>query len=81
MALAKRRLCGQGHDDMACPGPKGKGHDMIWTAGILGGAAYGAITALRRGGRRLDALQYGAGYAIAFGLLGLAISVFLDRMG
>jgi hypothetical protein len=53
---------------------------MIWTAGLLGGAAYGAWSALRRGGRKLDALQYGAGYAIAFGLLGLAISVFLDRM-
>lgn len=53
---------------------------MIWTAGLLGGAAYGAYTALRRGGRRLDALQYGAGYAIAFGLVGLVISVFLDRL-
>ena len=53
---------------------------MIWTAGLLGGAAFGAYTALRRGGRKLDALQYGAVYAIAFGLLGLALSVFLDRM-
>ena len=50
---------------------------MIWTAGLLGGAAYGTYTALKRGGRKLDALQYAAGYAIAFGLLGLAISVFL----
>ena len=54
---------------------------MIWTAGLLGGAAYGAFTALRRGGRKLDALQYGAAFAVAFGLLGLVISVFLDRMG
>lgn len=54
---------------------------MIWTAGILGGAAYGAFTALRRGGRKLDALQYGAAFAVAFGLLGLVISVFLDRLG
>ena len=54
---------------------------MIWTAGILGGAVFGAVTALRRGGRKLDALQYGAAFAVAFGLLGLAISVFLDRMG
>lgn len=53
---------------------------MIWTAGLLGGAAFGAVTALRRGGRKLDALQYAAGFGIAFGLLGLAISVFLDRM-
>lgn len=54
---------------------------MIWTAGLVGGAAFGAYTALKRGGRKLDALQYAAGYAIAFGLAGLAISVFLDRMG
>lgn len=54
---------------------------MIWTAGIFGGAAFGAFTALRRGGRKLDALQYGAAFAVAFGLLGLVISVFLDRMG
>jgi hypothetical protein len=53
---------------------------MIWTAGLLLGAAYGAYTAIKRGGRRLDALQYGAGYAVAFGLIGLVISVFLDRM-
>ncbi|MBC7480271.1 MAG: hypothetical protein H7317_19630 [Pseudorhodobacter sp.] len=54
---------------------------MIWTAGLILGAAFGAFTALRRGGRKLDALQYGAGFAVAFGLLGLVISVFLDRMG
>jgi hypothetical protein len=29
----------------------------------------------------LDQLQYAAGYGIAFGLLGLAISIFLDRIG
>jgi hypothetical protein len=54
---------------------------MIWTAALLIGAAVGATTALKRGGRKLDALQYAAGYAIAFGLLGLVISVALDRMG
>ncbi len=54
---------------------------MIWTAAIVIGAIVGATTALRQGGRKLDALQYGAGFAIAFGLLGLAISIFLDRMG
>lgn len=54
---------------------------MIWTAAIVIGAIWGAVTALRRGGRKLDALQYAAGYAIAFGLVGLAVSVFLDRLG
>lgn len=53
---------------------------MIWTAAIVIGAIYGAFTARKRGGRKLDSLQYGAVYAIAFGLLGLAVSVALDRM-
>ena len=54
---------------------------MIWTAAIVIGAIVGAATALRRGGRKLDALQYAAGFAIAFGLVGLAVSVLLDRLG
>ncbi len=54
---------------------------MIWTAALLLGAVCGAVTALRRGGRKLDALQYAAAFAVAFGLVGLVISVFLDRMG
>ena len=54
---------------------------MIWTGGLILGAVVGAVQALGRGGRKLDALQYGAAYAIAFGLVGLAISVALDRMG
>ena len=54
---------------------------MIWTSAIVIGAIVGATIALRRGGRKLDALQYAAGFAIAFGLLGLALSVLLDRLG
>ena len=54
---------------------------MIWTASIALGAIVGAVTALRRGGRKLDALHYAAGFAIAFGLVGLALSVLLDRLG
>ena len=54
---------------------------MIWTASIVIGAVVGATTAIRRGGRKLDALHYGAGFAIAFGLAGLALSVLLDRLG
>jgi hypothetical protein len=53
---------------------------MIWTGAIVIGAAFGAFTAKRRGGKLLDLLQYGAAYAIAFGLVGLAIGIILDRM-
>ena len=54
---------------------------MIWTAGIILGAITGATIATRRGGRKLDALQYAAAFAIAFGLVGLIIGIILDRMG
>jgi len=53
---------------------------MIWTAAAILGAGLGAWTAQRRGGRGLDILQYAAGFAIAFGLVGLIIGVVLDRL-
>lgn len=53
---------------------------MIVIAGLLGGAAMGAGLALKRGGSKLDAAQYAAGFGIAFGILGLFITVFIDRM-
>ena len=53
---------------------------MIVIGGFILGAVIGAATALRRGGRKLDALQYGAGFGIAFGLLGLFVTLFLERM-
>ena len=43
------------------------------------GAVAGVLTARKRGGRGLDQLQYGAGYAIAFALVGLIITIVLDR--
>ena len=53
---------------------------MIVIAGLVLGATFGARSALKRGGKRLDALQYAAGYGIAFGLLGLFLTLFIDRM-
>jgi hypothetical protein len=53
---------------------------MIVIAGLVLGAAYGARKALKSGGKRLDALQYGAGFGIAFALLGLFLTLFIDRM-
>lgn len=53
---------------------------MIVIGGFLIGATIGALTAQRRGGKRLDILQYAAGYAIAFTLLGLFATIFIDRM-
>jgi hypothetical protein len=94
MASAASRTCAQGRQRLpllpgaACaadtglyPVSKRKGLWMIWTSAIVIGAIVGATTALKRGGRKLDALQYAAGYAIAFGLVGLAVSILLDRIG
>lgn len=52
---------------------------MIVLAGLLIGAAYGAFSARRRGGRWLDMLQYGAAYAILLGLFGLFLTIYLHR--
>ncbi|GAB1479711.1 hypothetical protein MASR2M74_22770 [Paracoccaceae bacterium] len=53
---------------------------MIVIGGLILGAAIGGLTAKRRGGKMLDILQYAAGYAIAFTLLGLFATIFIDRM-
>lgn len=53
---------------------------MIVIGGFILGAILGATTALRRGGRKLDALQYGAGYAILFTLIGLFATIIIDRL-
>ncbi|GLS87817.1 hypothetical protein GCM10010873_27910 [Cypionkella aquatica] len=52
---------------------------MIVLAGLVIGAALGAFNARRRGGRKLDMLQYGAAYAICFALVGLFLTIFLSR--
>lgn len=53
---------------------------MIIAVGFLGGGLLGALTAKRRGGKAADMAQYAAGYAIALGLLGLFVSIIIERM-
>lgn len=53
---------------------------MIVLAGLVFGAVFGAYTARKRGGNRLDMAQYAAGYAIALMLLGLFVTIFIERM-
>ncbi|MDC0343450.1 MAG: hypothetical protein WAO69_04805 [Aestuariivita sp.] len=52
---------------------------MIVVAGVVLGAILGTWNAKRRGGTRLDMLQYAAATAIAFGLLGLMITLVVHR--
>lgn len=53
---------------------------MVWLVSGLVGVVLGAVTALRRGGRKLDALQYAAGFGIAFTLLGFVVSILIVRL-
>ena len=53
---------------------------MIVLAGLALGAGVGATLAKRRGGRGLDMLQYGAGFGIAFCILGLFLTILIDRL-
>ena len=53
---------------------------MIVLGGMLLGAVLGAGLAQKRGGKTLDMLQYAAGFGIAFTLLGLFITIFIERM-
>ena len=53
---------------------------MIVLAAVVLGAATGALTAQRRGGRRLDMLHHAAAYAILFGVAGVIVSITIARM-
>jgi len=52
---------------------------MIIIAAAVIGIALGAATAGRRGGKLPDLLQYGAGYGIAFSLLGVVVTIIVQR--
>ncbi|MBR9653237.1 hypothetical protein [Thalassovita aquimarina] len=52
---------------------------MIVIAGAILGALFGAFLAKRRNGKGLDMLQYAAGYAILFMIVGLFITIFVHR--
>jgi hypothetical protein len=49
---------------------------------VLGAAVFGILsgvmTARKRGGTRLDQAQYGAGFGIAFAILGLFATIALE---
>jgi hypothetical protein len=53
---------------------------MFVIGGLVLGAIVGGLTARRRGGRPADIAQYATGFGIAFGLAGLFLTLFLDRM-
>ena len=52
---------------------------IVIVLGILG-ALIGGFTARKRRGNRKDIAQYAAGYAMAFLIVGLVLTVILDRL-
>lgn len=58
---------------------------MLTPVALLTGAAWGAFLARKRGGNRLDMLQYAAGFGIAFALVaalsGIALARYLSGGG
>lgn len=53
---------------------------MFVIGGLVLGTLAGAYTARKRGGRPADMAQYAAVYGIALGLLGLFVTLILDRL-
>lgn len=54
-------------------------HEMIGPFFGLVGFLWGYLIARRRGGKLLDRLQYGVGFAIAFALFGTLFGISLGR--
>ena len=53
---------------------------MILPIAFLCGAALGWWRAGKRGGERLDKLQYAAAHGIAFALLALVVTIIMARI-
>ena len=51
---------------------------MYLLCGLIG-AFFGARQAKKRNGSRADVAQYAAGYGIFFALIGLLVTVLIDR--
>ena len=53
---------------------------MIVIIAALLGVLFGARAAHRHKGNRLDMAQYAAGYAIAFALVGLMVTIGIEKL-
>lgn len=53
---------------------------MFVIGGMVLGALWGGFTARKRGGRPLDIAQYAAGYGILFAVIGVALTVAVNRL-
>lgn len=53
---------------------------MFVILGALLGAAFGARLAMKRGGNRADILQYAAVNLLIFSLLGLILTIVIEKI-
>lgn len=53
---------------------------MLSLIGLLGGGAWGAYLAKKRGGNRKDMAQYAAGFGIMWGLAGIIATVIIGSL-
>lgn len=53
---------------------------MIVIAGFLLGAIWGGWIARRRKGKPADIAQYAAVYGIAFAIVGMFVTIFVERL-
>ncbi len=52
---------------------------MIVIIGLVAGIILGVLSAKKRGGNRLDMLQYAAVYSIIFMLIGFLLTIIIHR--
>ena len=52
---------------------------MIVIAGLVIGGFWGGLSAKKRGGRPADIAQYAAVYAIALAIVGVFLTIIIDR--
>lgn len=53
---------------------------MLVILGLLGGGTWGGLLARRRDGNGKDIAQYAAAYGIAWGLIGLILTIIIERL-
>lgn len=53
---------------------------MIVIFAALAGAIFGGLRAARRKGNKLDILQYATVHAIAFALIGLFLTIIIEKL-
>jgi hypothetical protein len=53
---------------------------MIVIAALIAGAMFGYVRARRRNGNTFDKAQYALVHAILFGVIGMFVTILIDRM-